>query len=241
MAEATLWALIGSLSLLVGVEIALQLKPPQRVIGLTMAFGAGAMLSAVAYELLLEALETQELFRASIGVAAGALTFFTGDLLLDKAGGEHRKRSTGEQEEGSPLAIVLGATLDAIPESIIVGMSVVLSGGASLSFVAATFLSNLPESMSATSGLRIAGWAPIKIRLLWLAVVAVSAISGAAGYLMFNARSDMTGAFVQAFAAGALLTMLADTMMPEAYRFAGRLSGLLVVAGFVTALAIAGA
>lgn len=241
MLEAAFWSLLAASSLVIGVEVALALRPSQRAIGLVMAFGAGAMISAVAYELVLEAVEKEEHFRVVLGMVLGSGVFLAGDLLISQAGGAHRKRSTGEQREGSPLAIVLGATLDAVPESIIVGLSVVLTGGASLSFVAATFLSNLPESMAATSGLTEAGWPRSRIRLLWLGVVSVSVVAGAIGYAIFNARSEATGVLVEGFAAGALLTMLADTMMPEAYQFGGRLVGLFTVAGFVVALAIGGA
>lgn len=239
MAEAALWSFFGALSLLIGVEIALALRPSQRVIGLVMAFGAGAMISAVSFELVLEAVEKDEHARLIIGMALGSVVFLVGNMLLANAGASDRKRSTGEQEEGSPLAIVLGATLDAIPESVIVGLSVVLTGGASVSFVAATFLSNLPESMAATSGLQHANWPAMKIRALWLGVVVISVLAGAAGYAVFKSQPDSTGVLVEGFAAGALLTMLADTMMPEAFEFGGQLVGLFTVAGFVTALAIA--
>ena len=186
-------------------------------------------------------MESGALHLVALGMALGTTAFFVGDLVVDRAGGEARKRSTGEQREGSPLAIVLGAALDAVPESLIVGLSIVLTGGASLSFVAATFASNLPESMAATSGLDDAGWKHSRIRLLWLSVVGLSMVTGAVGYAAFAGRPESTGAFVQGFAAGALLTMLADTMMPEAFQFAGRLVGVLTVVGFATTLAIAGA
>ena len=241
MGEAAFWSLLGACSLLIGVEVALALRPSQRVIGLVMAFGAGAMISAVAYDLVLEAAEHDEFARVAAGMALGSGAFLTGDLLIGKAGGAHRKSSTGEQQEGSPLAIVLGAALDGIPEALIIGLSIVLTGSASISFVVATFLSNFPESMAATSGLADAGWQSARIRLLWLSVVGVSVLSGALGYAIFNSQPQSTGASVSGFAAGALLTMLADTMMPEAFQFGGRLVGLFTVAGFVTAFAVAGA
>jgi ZIP family zinc transporter len=240
MLEAAFWALLGACSLLIGVEIALALRPGQRIIGLVMAFGAGAMISAVAYELVLDAVEDDEYTPVVVGMALGSSAFLAGSLLLDRAGGAGRKRSTGEQEEGSPLAIVLGAALDGVPESFIIGLSVVLSGGASASFIVATFLSNLPESMAATSGLTKAGWPRSNIRFLWLSVVGVSVIAGALGYLVFDNASSATGALVQGFAAGALLTMLADTMMPEAFHFGGPLVGSFTVAGFAAAFLIAG-
>jgi ZIP family zinc transporter len=240
MLEAALWSFAGACSLLIGVELALALRPAQRVIGLVMAFGAGAMISAVAYELVLEAVEHDEYPPVVIGMALGSCAFLAGNVLIDRAGGAGRKRSTGEQQEGSPLAIVLGAALDGVPESVIIGLTVVLSGGASASFVVATFLSNLPESMAATSGLTRAGWAARNIRFLWLSVVGLSVVAGAVGYLIFEKVSSGTGAFVEGFAAGALLTMLADTMMPEAFHFGGKLVGIFTVAGFACAFLIAG-
>jgi len=237
MLEAAFWAFLASASLLVGVEIALALRPSRTVIGLVMAFGAGAMISAVSYELVLEAVEKEQHVRVVTGMALGSLAFLCGTLLIERRNGKESGSPT-EQEEGSPLAIALGATLDAIPESLIIGLTVVLTGGASVSFVAATFLSNLPESMSSTSGLLATGWERQRIRLLWLGVVCISVLAGALGYLIFNSAPRATGAFVEGFAAGALLTMLADTMMPEAFRFGGRPAGILTVAGFVLALAV---
>jgi zinc transporter, ZIP family len=239
MDEAALWSFLGAASLLIGAELAFLLRPGQRTIGLIMAFGAGAMISAVSFELVEEALQAGAPVLATIGLAAGALTFYVGDALIARGGGGARKRSTGEQAGGSPLAIVLGAALDGVPESMIVGLSLVLGGGVSVSFVAATFLSNLPEAMAATRGLQEAGWRRAGIWRLWLLVVAVSVAAGVLGFVLFDASSGGTGAFVQSFAAGALLTMLADTMMPEAFEFGGKLVGLLTVAGFGTALAIA--
>jgi zinc transporter, ZIP family len=238
MGEAALWAFLGAASLLIGMALVFLLRPGQRTIGLIMAFGAGAMISAVSFELVEEALEAGEPVLATLGLAVGAVAFFVGDRLLTRRGGGDRKRSTGEQSAGSPLAIVLGAALDGVPESLIVGMSLVLGGGVSVSFVAATFLSNLPEAMAATRGLGEAGWPRSRITRLWVLVVAVSVAAGVFGYVLFESSTG-TGTFIQAFAAGALLTMLADTMMPEAFEFGGKAVGLFTVAGFAAALALA--
>jgi ZIP family zinc transporter len=134
---------------------------------------------------------------------------------------------------------VLGAALDGVPESVIIGISVI-GGGLSASFITATFLSNLPESMSATSGLTRAGWSAARIRLLWLGVCGASVLSGALGYALFELVPQSSGALIEGFAAGALLTMLADTMMPEAFEFGGRAAGALTVVGFVAAFALSG-
>lgn len=239
MAEAAFWAFVGAASLLIGTELAFLLHPSRRVMGLVMAFGAGALISAVAYELVLDALESEKPLAVVIGLALGSLTFYFGNALIERRSGRGRKMSTGQQAKGSPLAIVLGAALDGVPESLIIGLTLFLGTRVSVSFVAATFISNLPEAMAATTGLHKAGWPRFRIRRLWLLVVAVSVASGAIGYAAFEFLPDATGAFVQSFAAGALLTMLADTMMPEAFEFGGNLVGLLTVAGFLSALGIA--
>ena len=234
MIEALLVGAIATSSLLVGAEIAFALRPGSRVLGLVMDFGAGALISAVAFELVLESFDGDQPWVLVIGMAAGAGAFFIGDIVIDRMGGEHRKRSTGAQAEGSPLAIVLGAALDGIPESIVVGIGVAVGGELGVAFVAATFLSNLPESMSASSGLDRAGWRRTKIRQLWLVVVGASLGAVALGYA-FGAAVGMGTGFVPAFAAGAILTMLADTMMPEAYEFGGPTVGLATVGGFLLA------
>ena len=241
MGEAAFWGFVAASSLLLGAFAGLTLRPSSRVLGLVMAFGAGALISAVAYDLVLDALDEQDPLGIAIGMAIGGLVFFVGDLLIDRAGGRDRKRSTGAQSEGAPLAIALDAALDGIPESLVLGLSVLLGGQVSTSFLAATFLSNLPEGMASSAGLDRAGWSRWRIYRLWLAVVAVSTLSAAVGYAAFQSFPSSTGALVQSFAAGAVITMLADTMMPEAFEFGGPLVGLATVAGFVVALGIANA
>ena len=156
---------------------------------------------------------------------------------MSRHGGADRKDPTGAQAGSAPLAIVLGSILDGIPESFVLGLTV-LQGGVSLSLFAGVVLSNLPEGMSSSSGLKAAGWPRNRVVLLWSAVVVVSALAAAAGYLMLDPASGRTGSLVQAFAAGALLAMLADTLLPEAYQVEGLLTGPLVVSGFAASLAL---
>jgi ZIP family zinc transporter len=184
-----------------------------------------------------DALETQTVGWVALLVLIGAAVFTIGDWLLERRGGSTRKDPAGAQSEGSPLAIVLGSILDGIPESFVLGLTV-LQGGVSLSLLAGVVLSNLPEGMSSSSGLKAAGWPRGRVVLLWSAVVAVSAVSAALGYLLLDPTTGRTGALVQAFAAGALLAMLADTLLPEAYRVEGILTGSLVVTGFAGSLAL---
>jgi ZIP family zinc transporter len=170
-------------------------------------------------------------------VLLGAAVFSVGDWRLSMRGGGDRKDSTGAQSEGSPLAIVLGSVLDGIPESFVLGLTV-LQGGVSLSLLVAIALSNLPEGMSSSSGLKVAGWPRGRVLAMWSVVVLVSAVAAAAGYALLDPASGWTGALVQAFAAGALLAMLATSLLPQAYVVEGVLTGLLVVVGFAVSLAM---
>jgi ZIP family zinc transporter len=238
--EAVFWAFLAASTLVVGAAVALVTHPGSSLVGMVMAFGAGALISAAAFELVLEALESSDSPLLWLSMALGGLAFFVGDLLISRGRGHTRKRSTGEQAGQSPLAIVLGAALDGIPESIVLGMSVVLGGSVSVAFLVATALSNFPEGMSATSGLEKAGWSGRSILGLWGFVIAISTASAAIGYAVFDNVAEATGAHVQAFAAGAVIVMLADTMMPEAFEDAGPPVGLATLAGFAVALALSG-
>ena len=204
-----------------------------------MAFGAGVLVSAVAFELYLEAAKVVE-NRGSLalGLFAGSVMFYVGDTLIDRMGGEGRKSMVGRQAGGVALAIVLGIVLDGIPESFVVGMDLVSGEGISAAFVAAVFLSNLPEAAGASSGLSRAGWRESRIYWLWAGVTAVAGVAAAAGNGLFADASGDATAFVLAFAAGAILTMLADTMMPEAFEKGGRAAGLLTTFGFAVAVLI---
>jgi zinc transporter, ZIP family len=223
----------------VGAVLALTFRLGERAIGLILAFGAGVLVSAVALELYLDAAEVAD-SRASMaaGLFAGALTFFFGDAWIDRLGGEGRKSMAGVQAGGAALAIVLGIVLDGVPESFVVGMDLLSGEGVSAAFIAAVFLSNLPESAAATSGLSKAGWATMRIYGLWAFVCLVAGLAAALGYGLLGDASGNTVAFVLAFAAGAILTMLVDTMVPEAFEKGGRTTGLLTTLGFATAVFI---
>ena len=231
------WGALGASALLVGALIAYELNPSRRMIAAVMALGTGLLIGSVSFELIDEAVKTQTIAWISLFVLIGAATFTVGDWLLTRSGGGDRKDPTGEQANGSPLAIVLGSILDGIPESFVIGLTV-LQGGVSIALLAGVALSNLPEGMSSSSGLKVAGWPQRRVLLMWAAVIAVSALSSAAGFALLDPASGTTGALVQAFAAGALLAMLANTLLPEAYEVEGVLTGLLVVVGFAASLAL---
>jgi zinc transporter, ZIP family len=237
MGEAFGWGAIGASALLIGALIAYQFSPTRQVIAVVMALGTGLLIGSVSFELIDEALKTRTVAWVALLVLVGAAVFTLGDWLLARGGGSKRKDPSGEQAEGSPMAIVLGSVLDGIPESFVLGLTV-LQGGVSVSLLAGVALSNLPEGMASSSGLKAAKWPRSRVMLMWLAVVVVSALSAAAGYLLLDPASGRTGALVQAFAAGALLAMLADTLLPEAYAVEGVLTGPLVVTGFAVSLAL---
>ena len=237
MAEAFGWGAVGASALLIGALIAYQLAPSRRVIAVVMALGTGLLIGSVCFELVNEAVKTQTVAWVGLLILVGAAVFTVGDWLLARGGGAERKDPSGAQAEGSPLAIVLGSVLDGIPESFVLGLTV-LQGQVSLSLLAGVALSNLPEGMSSSSGLKAAGWSRNRVLLMWLAVMVVSALSAAAGYAVLDPASGRTGALVQGFAAGALLAMLADTLLPEAYAVEGVWTGSLVVFGFAVSLAL---
>lgn len=210
----------------------------QSTLGRIMAFGAGVLISAVAYELVAEAIDTGgEYWPVALGLAAGAFTFYAGDWYIDRMGGEKRKRSD-QEEAGSSLALALGIVLDGIPESIALGLTLLAGESVSVAMLAAIFLSNLPESIAATTGFRKSGRSRGWILGLWLTIVGASGLASLAGYGLFDGASDRTIAFVLAFAGGAVLTMLADTMMPEAFEYGGKMVGLFTTFGFAVSVAI---
>jgi ZIP family zinc transporter len=238
--EALVAGLVAGSSLLLGGAIALARPQSSRTVGLVMAFGSGVLISAVAYDLILEAAEVSGGAGIPLGAALGAIAYYAGDRMIEGAGGGDRKRvrQAGEAS-GSPKAVVLGTVLDGIPESTVIGLTVLAGDGVSLALLAAVFLSNVPEAIAATTGLSASGVPARTIMLTWAGIVAIGGLSAWLGYAVLGGASPRTIAVVMAFAAGAVLTMLADTMMPEAFAEGGRRAGLATTLGFVVAIAIA--
>ncbi len=231
MLEAAFWGLVTAGSLWLGAALAVT-RPAQRWIGLAMAFGSGALIAAVAYELVQDAFDT-DLALASAGFAAGALAFYVGDWAIDRRGGHGRKSVTGDDQlAGSANAIVLGTVLDGIPESFVLGAALLQDGGVPTAVVIGVFVSNVPEALSGTTGLLEAGWTRTRVFGMWSIVVGVSVVAAISGWLLLDVMPTAGGAFANAFAAGALLVMLADTLMPEAFKLGGREAGLVTALGF---------
>lgn len=237
MGAAIAWGAVSASFLLLGAWIAYRFSPGRRLIAVVMALGTGLLFGSVSFELIDEALKSRTTAWVALMLLIGAAVFAVGDWLLTRQGGARRKDSGGAQAGGAPMAIVLGSILDGVPESLVLGLTV-LQGGVSVALLSGIALSNLPEGMSSSSGLRAARWPQRRVMLMWSAVVGVSALFAGIGYAVLDPGQGFTGALVQAFAAGALLAMLADTMLPEAYEVEGALTGLLVVVGFTLSIAL---
>jgi ZIP family zinc transporter len=196
MAAAFGWGALGASALLLGALVAYRLAPGRGVIAVVMALGTGLLVGSVTFELIDEALKTSTVAWVGLLLLIGAAVFTVGDWILSRRGGGERKDPTGAQAEGSPLAIVLGSVLDGIPESFVLGLTT-LQGGVSVSLLAGLVLSNLPEGMSSSSGLKAAHWPERRVTWMWSAVIVVSALSAAAGYALLDPASGRTGALVQ--------------------------------------------
>ena len=230
MLEAALWGFVASSALLIGAAIGIWADIPRRIVALVMGFGAGALISALAFDLTEEAFALGGTGPTALGLAAGGLTFFVGDLLLERAAA--RQGADDRRSGGAGLAIVLGALLDGLPESIVLGASLLGGTGVSASFLAAVFASNLPEGLAGARDLRDGGRRPAWILGLWLAVVVASSVAAGLGFGLLGDMAAGPAAIVQAFAAGAILATLADSLMPEAFEHGGIGVGLATVFGF---------
>ncbi len=230
---ALMWGALSSASLFVGQGLARPLQPHHKTTGLLMGFGAGTMLSAVAYELVpLSSVGSGA--GVSMAFLGGAVVYYVGDRLVDGRGGTHRAAIEGVGESASGSAMFLGALLDGIPEAFILGIGISLGGSVSLAFVAAVFISNVPQGAAGTLAMRQTGTPDRTITVMWGALTAASAAVAVAGYLVGDSIPNQ-GLYAQVFAGGAVLVMLADSMMPEAFRHGGRSVGLLTVLGYLAA------
>ncbi|MFC7615949.1 ZIP family metal transporter [Actinokineospora soli] len=241
-ASAGLWGLLAGSTLVAGAAVAWLVRVPPRVVAGVMAFGAGVLVAALSFELVDEAERSGGLAPTAGGFLAGALAYVGANLALARRGARHRKRSAGMQPteaqvQGSGMAIAVGALLDGVPESVVLGLSL-RDGGVGAAMLAAVAISNLPEGLSSAAGMKAAGRRPGYVFGVWGAIAAASGVAALAGNLALADASPEVVAAITAVAAGAILAMVADTMIPEAFERAHAYTGLLTTLGFLTSFTI---
>ncbi|MGH3655669.1 MAG: ZIP family metal transporter [Micromonosporaceae bacterium] len=244
MLEALWWGTAAGSTLIVGALIGCFVRLPRRLTAAVMAAGAGVLFAAVAYDLVGEAATSGTLVHTAIGMASGSLAFFVGDVLVSRAGGGSRKRSNpfggtasrAAAAGASGAVLAFGAFLDGVPESAAIGVTLLHGGTPSVAFVVAVALSNLPEGLSSSVAMRRHGHGVGYVLTVWAAIVVSSGVAAALGYAALGGTSVGTQAFMLSFAAGAVLTMVASTMLPEAAEDGGPVIGLVATAGFLASV-----
>jgi ZIP family zinc transporter len=238
MLHAFLWGLLATSSLMIGGIIASRFSLSKRTIGVVMGFGSGTLISAISYELIFEAVKIAKgTGFPAYGFFAGAFTFYFSDMLIAKIGAKSNS-TNGSQHSQLIIPMVLAIILDGIPESIVIGLGLFERGTISLAMLAAVFISNLPEAIAGSSGMKSDGWSKGKIILLWLFIALVCSFATMAGFSLFTETSERWLSFIQAFAGGAILMMLANSMIPEAYEHGGKHAGVATVLGFFVSVSI---
>ena len=230
MLEALGWGAVAASSLLIGAFLGLVRPWPPRAIGWVLGFGAGALISAVSFELAQEGVRIGGGGAVGIGLAAGALAYYVCDTEIER-------RSRGS-DAGAGLA--LGAFLDGIPEQLALGLGIALGDGVSVGLLGAIFVSNLPESIGSATAMHGAGRSRRDVIVLWAGVAVTCTVASGIGFAIADTASDTFKGGINGFAAGALVVMLVDSMIPEATRQAGRTTGLITTLGFAVAAGMSG-
>jgi len=230
------WGALAASSLVLGALLGLARTWPPRQIGIVLAFGAGALISAVSFDLVEEGAAIGEPGTVALGLGLGALTYYGLNRVVER---RTSHGATGAQGESAGPALALGAFLDGIPEQLVLGIGLATGEGVSVALLVAIFVSNLPEAIGSTTDLRAAGTPEKTIRRLWIAVAVICTLASLVGYAVADNVSDDLKAVIDGFAAGALLVMLVDSMIPEATRKGGQVAGLATVLGFAVAFGLA--
>jgi ZIP family zinc transporter len=239
MLNAFLWGLLATSSLVIGGMIATRFNIGHKTLGIIMAFGAGTLISAISYELIFEAVQLapRSGFPA-LGLFTGAFTFFFADKLIEKFGAKDHMKIGARQSSSLVVPMVLAIVLDGVPESIVIGLGIFEGGGVSLAMLVAVFISNLPESIAGSTGMKASGWSRARIQFLWIGIALICSASTVAGFSLFSNAPDHWLSFINAFAGGAILLMIANSMIPEAYEHGGKLAGIFTVLGFFISVSV---
>jgi ZIP family zinc transporter len=237
--EALAWGLAASSSLLIGAIIGLRVPLPDRALGLLMGLGAGALISGVSFELAEEAIGKGGFTPLALGLAAGALLFYAGDRALAAQGNRRKSmRPRGAHPESSGGTLALGALLDGIPEQAAIGIGLAAGGDVGIALVGAVFLSNVPEALGSAAAMKKAKRPASHVLGLWTAVTLVTALASMLGYAALGDASGDVNAVILGIAAGAVITMMTDSMIPEAVKHGGQSVGLVTCLGFALAVLV---
>ena len=227
MFEAFGLGALAQSSLLAAGLIVFWVTVPIRLVGVIAGFGAGALIAAVSFDLVAEAEELAS-WEMGLWMLVGVAVFLGGDFLVE--------RRFGDEGTGGPLGIVVGSVVDGVPESVIFGIQLGTGFPVSPSFLASVFVSNIPQAIAPSADLAKSGWRPRKLGGLWLGVVFACGLAAALGFLVADAAGAVAGERIAALAAGGILAMLADSLMPFAYERGGALTGAATVVGFCVSL-----
>ena len=223
MFEAFGWGLLAQSSLLFAGLLVCWVTLPTRLVGILGGFGAGAMIAAVSFDLVPEA-QVLEPWQFALWMLVGVAVFLLGDKLVE--------RRFGTEGAGGAMGIVVGSIVDGVPESLILGIQVGTGSAISASFVAAVFVSNLPQAIAPSADLRTSGWGARKLGVLWLLVVLACGVAAALGYLFTDVTATAQGDRAAALAAGGILAMLTNSLMPFSFERGGALAGAATAVGF---------
>ncbi len=228
------WGALAASSLVIGALLGIVRPWPDRAVGVVLAFGAGALISAVSFDLAQEGAQLGGAGYLALGLAVGALTYYVANGVVERMGRPRSGRPSAPAGDGG-LSLALGAFLDGIPEQLVLGISLAAGDGISVGLLAAIFISNLPEAVGSATEMRAAGRTPGTIMRVWILVAAICALATVIGFGIADNVSGDFQAAVDGFAAGALLVMLIDSMIPEAARRGGNVAGVITVLGFAVA------